>query len=611
MKKALSLLLALLLVIGMLGMVACDKKDKDTDKDTNKEEPGKVVESASGNMPAVTLKGNKVKMFLTGNLQDRYKDMLKNEYDIEVEAESGGYNDYTTKFATLVLSGDAPDVGSYRPDSADFPRYIVNNLVDDVNQYVDLSHKFYDKVRNMIDATTYQGGNYMMPYTLEQSQTMFYNKALFEEAGLETPWELYQKDEWTLDKLQEYAIEMTEMGADGVPTRYGLGMCRAFGMLYTVGIPMGEFDAETGAVVNNTKDPAIARSMKYLSDWVNEYKCTPNQLEDTINWLSDGRIAMVFAQNFYSNAAVISLAKDGKLGIVPMARDAQTDGYYARGEVLSFWLVKGAKNPGGAVALWNAYILDAEKQGHLEQLWETAQSNGFSEENMEQMKNNYNPEKVKLVMELCPWLGGSAWNVIQRNSTWEVELEKSSASIQSQIDSLFKPLENDLPLSPKPIDTFDAYEGLEDGAAVTQYVTGGAPMTVTLDKENAQGGAGFAAKFAYNVGDVGYSTATFNVGKTWENNNGLRLWVKGDGKDQNVRITVSCVTGAKFNYTLKVTGNEGKIVSIPFKDFEVDENSFSEEWELSKIQNIVFMVNNQGGDRVLYMDNIEAYNSDK
>ena len=611
MKKALSLLLALLLVIGMLGMVACgDDKDKDTDKDTGEDDKGYEVDSQSGDMPTITVKSNKVKMFLTGNLQDRYKTMLKEEYGLEVDAESGGYNDYTTKFATLVLSGDAPDVGSYRPDSSDFPRYIVNNLVDDVNQYVDLGHKYYDTVRDMIDATTYQGGNYMMPYTLEQSQTIFYNKKLFEDAGLETPWELYLKDEWTLDKLQEYAIEMTEMGADGVPTRYGLGMSRAFGMLYTVGIPMGEFDAETGAVVNNTKDPAIARSMKYLSEWVNNYKCVPNQLEDTINWLADGRIAMVFGQNWYSNANVVSLAKDGNLGIVPMARDAQTDGYYARGEVLSFWLVKGAKNPGGAVALWNAYIKDAQEQGHLQQLFETAQSNGFSEENMEQMKNNYNPEKVKLVMELCPWLGGCSWWVIQRNSTWEVELEKAAASTQATIDSLFKPLENDLPLSPKPIDTFDAYEGIADGGAIPQYVTGGGTIAVTLDKANAQGGAGFASKFAYNVGEVGYCTASLNIGKTWENNNGIRFWAKGDGTEQNIRITVSCVTGAKFNYTLKLTGDEGKIVSIPFADFEVDENSFSEEWELSKIQSVVFMVNNQGGDHYFYLDNFEAYNSE-
>jgi len=627
MKKALSLLLALMLVFGMLSMVACggdsgddkkentssNKNDKDDKDDKGDKEDGankgETIESESGDMPAVTVTSKKVKMFLTGNLQDRYKTMLKDEYGLEVDAESGGYNDYTTKFATLVLSGESPDVGSYRPDSADFPRYIVNNLVDDVNQYVDLSHKFYDRVRDMIDATTYQGGNYMMPYTLEQSQTMFYNKKLFEDYGMETPWELYLKDEWTLDKLQEYAIEMTEMGADGVPTRYGLGMCRAFGMLYTVGIPMGEFDAETGAVIVNNTDPAIARSMRYLSEWVNNYKCTPNQLEDTINWLADGRIAMVFAQNFYTNAAVVSLAKDGNLGIVPMARDSQTDGYYARGEVLSFWLVKGAKNPGGAVALWNAYILDAEKQGHLEQLFKTAEENGFSEENMEQMKNNYNPEKVKLVMELCPWLGGPAWTVIQNNSTWEVELEKASASQKAQIDSLFKPLENDLPLSPKPIDTFNDYDGLEDGAAITPYVTGGGTISVTLDKANAQGGAGFAAKFAYNVGEVGYCTVSYNVGKTWENNNAIRFWAKGDGTDQTVRISISCVTGAQFFYELKLSGDEGKLISIPFEDFTVAETSFSEEWELSKIQKIDFMVNNQGGDHVFYLDNLEAFDT--
>ncbi len=611
MKRALSLLLALLLVFGCLfSLTACGKKG-----DGNKGDSDEGYEVGADNelgMPAVTVKSNKVTMCLTGDLTERYRNMLKDVYELEVDVTAVHYNEYTTKFATLVLSGDAPDVGSYRPDSADFPRYIVNNLVDDVNQYVDLSHKFYDPIRDLLDATTYQGGNYMMPYTLQQSQTMFYNEKLFRDAGLETPWELYLKDEWTLDKLQEYAIEMTEMGADGVPTRYGLGMCRAFGMLYTVGIPMGEFDAETGAVINNTSDPAIARSMKYLSDWVNVYQCTPPQLEDTINWLSDGRIAMVFAQNFYSNAAVVSLAQEGNLGIVPMARDAQTDGYYARGEVLSFWLVKGAKNPGGAIALWNAYILDAQEQGHLQSLFDTAEGNGFSELNMEQMKNNYDPEKVKLVLELCPWLGGASWHVIQKSSTWEVELEKASASNQATIDSLFKPLEEDLPISPKTVDNFDNYE-IDAETHIAQYVveqSAGTNIKLTLDKDNAQGGSGYAVKYTYDVSDVGWGGVKLTYGKTWENNNGLRFWVKGDGSEQTLKITVNCVNGASFYYEHEITGSEGKLVSIPFADFTASETSASEEWELAKIQNIGLYVDGKG-QHTFWLDNLEAYNSEE
>lgn len=604
MKKALSLLLALLLVFGCLGMVACgDKKDGNDDIG----EDGKVVGDAESGMPMVTIQSHTVHMCLHSELTERQEKLLKDVYELDITYTNFGYNEYTTGFATLVLSGDAPDVGKYRPDSADFPRYIVNNLVDDINQYVDLSHSFYDQVRDLIDATTYQGGNYMMPYTLEQSQTIFYNEKIFRDAGMDTPWELYQQDKWTLDKLTEYAIELTEVGADGIPTRYGFCMSRPFGILYTVGIPCGEFDTETGAVINNTKNPAFARAVKYASDWVTKYKCTPPNMEETLGWLKTGKAAMVFCQNWYNNENIVALAKDGVLGIVPMARDAQTDGYYARGECLSFWLVKGAKNPGGAISLWNAFIKDAATQAHLDPLYEQAEANGYTELNMEQMKNNYNPEKVKLVLELCPWMGGCVWWVIQNSSTWEVELEKASAGIQAQIDNLFKPLEEDLAISPKPVDDFNAYE---KDADLSKYLTGGGEVKLSLDKANAQGGDGNALKVEYNVGKTGYCTINHSYGKTWENNNGLRFWIKGNGKTQIIRIRVSCVNGGIFEYEYKLTGEEGKIATIAFDDFVATDESASEDWMLQKVTSIDFILNTHG-DQVFYLDNLEAYNSKK
>lgn len=605
MKRALSLLLALLLVFGCLGMTACKKGNGDDDIG----EGGKVVGDESSGMPLVTIQSHDVHMCLHGELEDRLETLLKDVYELNISYTNFGYNEYTTGFATLVLSGDAPDVGMYRPDSADFPRYIVNNLVDDVNQYVDLSHTFYDQVRNLIDATTYQGGNYMMPYTLEQSQTIFYNTKIFEDLELETPWELYLKDEWTLDKLQEYAIELTEKGPDGIPTRYGFCMSRPFGILYTVGIPCGEFDAETGAVINNTNNPAFARAAKYASNWVTQYQCTPPNMEETPEWLNTGKAAMVFCQAWYNIDAIVKLAQDGNLGIVPMARDAQTDGYYARGEVKSFWLVKGAKNPGGAVSLWNAFIKDAAEQKHLEPIYKKAEENGYTELNMEQMKNNYNPEKVKLVLELCPWMGGCIWWVIQNSSTWEVELEKASAKTQATIDSLFKPLEEDLAISPKPIDTFDAYK---EDSELSKYVTGGAKkLTLSLDKTNVQGDDGNVLKVVYDVGSSGYGTITLDYGKTWENNNGLRFWIKGDGSTQILRFRVSCVNGAEFEYEYKLTGEEGKVVTIAFDDFKTTENSASDEWMLKKIKTISLVLNSPKGEHTFYMDNFEAYNSEK
>lgn len=619
MKRILCLLLALLMAFCL---VACGEKPADTDKDGDKTDNGdkdsiSLMEGTPAGgvdgYPTIAVQGNTVKVLSNAKVADRLKEGLKTAYGLEVADETVHYNDYTTKFATLVLSGESPDIGFYRRDQSDFPRYIVNNLVDDLNQYVDLSDSFYDPVRDLLDATVYQDGNYMMPYGLGTGQAVFYNSKMFKDAGLETPWELYQKDEWTLDKLQEYAIELTEVGADGVPTRYGFSFVRPFGIFYTQGKSLGSFDAKTGAVINNNKDPDFARAMGYLSDWITKYKCTPNDCEQTVNWLTTGKVAMAFCETWWGNEAFVSLAKDGNLGVAPMVRDAECDGYYARGEVRSWWMVKGSKNPGGAIAFWNVCIKDFDEGKHLDDIYKTCQENGYSEENMEQVRTCLDQEKVKPVLELTPWLtGGADWWTILRSSSWEVELAKVESSVQSTIESLFKPLEEDLPISPKPIDNFENY-GEATATPITMYAIaaqGGQDIAVTLNKENAQGGKGFAMQYQYDVSDIGWGGVTLNLGKTWENNNALRFWIKGDGSTQKLKIQVTCVNGGIFTYEYTLEGSEGKIVSIPFADFQVAETSAAEEWALGRVNNIGFYVET-AGKHTIWLDNIEAYNTEK
>ena len=621
MKRILCLLLALVLAFSLVACGGQKPSDKDTDTDGNKTDNGdknntSLMEGtpAGGTegYPTVPVQGDVVKLCATADAPDRQKEALKKIYGLDIEATTVHYNDYTTKFATLVLSGDSPDVGFYRRDQADFPRYIVNNLVDDLNQYVDLSDSFYDPVRDLLDATVYQGGNYMMPYGFGTAQAVFYNTRLFTEAGLDTPWDLYQKDEWTLDKLQEYAIELTEKGDDGVPTRYGFAFVRPFGIFYTEGKSLGSFDAKTGAVVNNIKDPAFARAMGYLSSWVNEYKCAPNDCEQTVNWLVNGKVAMVFCEAWFGHESMVSLAKDGTLGIAPMARDAKCDGYYGRGEMRSWWLPKGAKNPGGGIAYWNICVKDFEQGGYTDAYYETCQKSGYSEENMEQVRTCLDPEKVKPVLELTPWLtGGADWYTILRSSTWEVELSKVETKIQASIDSLFKPLEEDLPISPKPVDDFNAYT--EESPASKIYVTnaqGSQNVTISTTADNAQGGSGSALQYTYDVSDVGWGGISRNYGKTWENNDAIRFWVKGDGSKQTLKWQVTFINGASFTYLYTLEGDEGKVVTVKFKDFTPSEMFTADDWMSEQVQTVGLFVET-AGKHTFWIDNLEAVNTEK
>lgn len=60
-----------------------------------------------------------------------------------------------------------------------------------------------------------------------------FNKRLLEEAGLESPYELIEKDEWNFAKLQEYAKALTKTDANGVTTQYGFSAYDPYGTLAT------------------------------------------------------------------------------------------------------------------------------------------------------------------------------------------------------------------------------------------------------------------------------------------------------------------------------------------------------------------------------------------
>ena len=59
----------------------------------------------------------------------------------------------------------------------------------------------------------------------DEAYVLFYNKAIREELGLESPYDLYVRDEWTMSKLLEYCkAAKSDLNGDGVfdgNDRYG------------------------------------------------------------------------------------------------------------------------------------------------------------------------------------------------------------------------------------------------------------------------------------------------------------------------------------------------------------------------------------------------------
>ena len=567
-------------------------------------------------LPKFDLKGNTtvtglgIDMILT----EKQKAGLKEAYGITVENISFPWADYTVRLATLVLSNDAPDLAYYRSDGMDFPNCIINNLVQPFTDYLDTKDSFYDSVRPYWEATKWQGKNYLLVTGLGTSSSLFYNTKLFNDAGLETPWELYKKNEWDWNKLREYAIELTDdTDNDGIPNRYGFAMCRPHGMMYTTGKALGSYDSQNLSVINNSTDPDIARAQNFLSNLILVDKVCPTSITDTLDYFATDSVAMVYGQMFYEDPNVVNLAKEGKLGICPMPRDPNVDKYYARGELGGVWIPDGAKNPVGAAAVYSYLLKLGDDPSTMEETYNKYKSEyNYTDENIEQVRTNSDITKVVPVLELTPWLdGGATWHMILNGGTWEVELAKVKPSVDAAIEDVFKKLDVDLPTTPKTVDDFEGH-GDDTSTPLSRYVvsaTGSDQVKITLDTAHSQGEGKYAAKVVYDASahKDQWGGLELTVNKTWQNNTALRFWIQGDGTEQTLSLQFVSLNGGVWIYELKLTGTEGQIVEIPFSEFHLPEGS-NVELSLETITKFcIYFENDTPGDRTFYLDNVEAF----
>lgn len=135
--------------------------------------------------------------------------------EIQLERLPGGWNEYTQKMTAQIASGNPPDIG--RMAVASMPMFISKGLVEDLTPYMsDLDlDQYYESAMGqyMVD-----GKMYGMPVGI-YTMAMYYNKDLFEKAGVPLPptdW----NEAWTFEELREAAAKLTN--GTGANKEYGI-----------------------------------------------------------------------------------------------------------------------------------------------------------------------------------------------------------------------------------------------------------------------------------------------------------------------------------------------------------------------------------------------------
>ena len=204
-KKAIALILAVVLCMGT--MTACGGSNSGSSaagKETSNKETSNKSESAAaetggaessktdsaeadtkgGDLITITFPciwvGTDGKAEVFGQMVDSFN--AENEGAIEVVIEEyTDYDAYEDKIRTIISTGDAPDIFSFKSYS-DMELYSKSGKLMDLTAY--LSDGWGDYfVEGVIDAAQYEGANYSIPYENAVIAIM-YNMRLLEEAGV-------------------------------------------------------------------------------------------------------------------------------------------------------------------------------------------------------------------------------------------------------------------------------------------------------------------------------------------------------------------------------------------------------------------------------------------
>lgn len=532
--------------------------------------------SVNKDLPSFDLSGKTVQIMAnwTGSESDvvKLKEDVKKYYGIELDVLSVGWADIPQKLASLVLTGQAPDMVLKRSDLDDFPSNIVNELVQPIDDYLDLSHPLFAHLQDAYKATAWDGKHYLAITEIGTGTAVYYNKKMLEDNGQPLPWDLYQDGQWTWDKLKEISLAM-KIEKDGTVEQYGFALHRPYPWAYTVGKPFGSLDGENKTIVNNIQDPDFARAMNYLSDMIINDKLCPSRIDGALDLFRREQTPILIAERIYQMPEVIELAKAGNLGIAPMPRDPEKDTHYVRGSAEGWFVPVGAKNPQGAMAVLSTSVYNSTNAAAKAEKQQLLKEQCFlSDENVKQLET---AEKtgVTPVLETAPWIGyDSVWLMVGNNVNWTTQIDSDLPRINAHIAELFEKQEYDAPTGPKVVDDFEKY-GNDTQKAIAQYVPrsgGDAGAGLYLVKGDAKSGD-YAARLDYNHTDNKWCGVERSLKKSWNGNNTMRLWIKGDGKPVKVAIQFITTSNATWTYEFQLTGNSWKQMDVPLSEFKLPE----------------------------------------
>jgi multiple sugar transport system substrate-binding protein len=219
-------------------------------------------------------------------------DAYNASHENQVELSVFPVDEYLPRVGTAAGAGELPDLVSL--DVVFVPQFTTVGALQDITDRIDALPFADDLAQSHIDVGTFEDQKYVVPHTMDLS-VLFYNKALYEQAGLDP-----EQPPTTLEEFAEHARAVDALGEDIYGTFFGgnCGGCYVFTWWPSIWADGHEVMNEEGteSLLASPEAQAVYDVWKGLAD--------------------DGAVAPGYQDE--PGATWVSLFPQGNIGVMPM-----------------------------------------------------------------------------------------------------------------------------------------------------------------------------------------------------------------------------------------------------------------------------------------------------
>lgn len=288
-KKTISVASVALAVSLIFFISGCGKETKGTARETPKK-PVKIK---------VAFWGSPDELNIIRGIIDNWQ---ATHPSITVRLEHTPYRGYVDKLLTRIAGGSSPDIICTEVDL--FVTFQSKDVLLDLTPYVagDTELTLSDFYPEIIDRFTVNGKLYALPRDTAPFACVYYNKELFDEAGLP-----YPQDDWDTKDLLNIAKKLTKFDSEGRVVQYGFYAWVWQNFVYAFG----------GSLADDVKNPTRClldskesrEGLQFYSDLINKYKVHPSSnammnLTMTASVMFENKRVAMFASGIWETPAL-------------------------------------------------------------------------------------------------------------------------------------------------------------------------------------------------------------------------------------------------------------------------------------------------------------------